>query len=202
MSRIYTQRNVAGLEAVIERELGAMKGNIKVAFIEAQRDGVARKDLIARMVKADRDEMRRLREVAKEIKEARVNLAAAERAQAKAARRWQRTARRKVREARETLIKAKAKKRTAKTFFARFETSIEGKTRDAIRREAERAVADVGGSELTAMTQVQLAEAIAKLADIESRVSRSRRQVQSVVDLLTEEIARRYQTGELGVAAR
>jgi hypothetical protein len=70
------------------------------------------------------------------------------------------------------------------------------------RREAERAVADVGGSDLAAMTDVQLAEAIAKLADIESRVSRSRRQVQSVVDLLTQEIARRYQTGELGVAAR
>src|SRR3954451_5237376 len=70
------------------------------------------------------------------------------------------------------------------------------------RREAERAVADVGGSDLGAMTDVQLAEAIAKLADIESRVSRSRRQVQSVVDLLTEEIARRDQTREVGVAAR
>jgi len=70
------------------------------------------------------------------------------------------------------------------------------------RREAERAVSDVGGSDLAAMSDVQLAEAIAQLADIESRVSRSRRQVQSVVDLLTEEIARRYQTGELGVAAR
>jgi hypothetical protein len=49
---------------------------------------------------------------------------------------------------------------------------------------------------------VQLAEAVAKLADIEARVSRSRRQVQQVVDLLTEEIARRYQTGEVGVGAR
>lgn len=70
------------------------------------------------------------------------------------------------------------------------------------RREAERAVSDVGGSDLAAMSDVQLAEAVAKLADIEARVSRSRRQVQQVVDLLTEEIARRYQTGEVGVGAR
>ena len=70
------------------------------------------------------------------------------------------------------------------------------------RREAERAVSDVGGSDLVALSDVQLAEAIAKLADIEARVSRSRRQVQSVVDLLTEEIARRYQAGEVGAGAR
>ena len=70
------------------------------------------------------------------------------------------------------------------------------------RREAERAVSDVGGSDLAAMSDVQLAEAIAKLADIESRVSRSRRQVQSVVDLLTEEIARRYAAGEVTAGVR
>lgn len=70
------------------------------------------------------------------------------------------------------------------------------------RREAERAVADVGGSDLSALTDVQLAEAISSLADIEARISRSRRQVQAVVDLLTEEIARRYQAGEVGVGVR
>ena len=70
------------------------------------------------------------------------------------------------------------------------------------RREAERAVADVGGSDLAALDDVQLAEAIANLADIEARVSRSRRQVQGVVDLLTEEIARRYAAGEVGVGTR
>ncbi len=70
------------------------------------------------------------------------------------------------------------------------------------RREAERAVADVGGSDLAALDDVQLAEAIANLADIESRVSRSRRQVQGVVDLLTEEIARRYAAGEVGAGVR
>jgi hypothetical protein len=70
------------------------------------------------------------------------------------------------------------------------------------RREAERAVADVGGSDLGSLDDVQLAEAVANLADIESRVSRSRRQVQGVVDVLTEEIARRYAAGEVGVGVR
>lgn len=60
------------------------------------------------------------------------------------------------------------------------------------RREAERAVADVGGSDLQAMSDLELAEAIDRLADIERRVSRSRRQVQIVVDRLTDEVARRY----------
>ena len=70
------------------------------------------------------------------------------------------------------------------------------------RREAERAVADVGGSDLRALDDAQLAQAIANLADIESRVSRSRRQVQGVVDVLTEEIARRYAAGEVGAGVR
>jgi len=69
------------------------------------------------------------------------------------------------------------------------------------RREAERAVADVGGSNHAAMTDVQLGEAISYLEDIEARVSRSRRRVQGVVDLLTEEIARRYAAGEVHEAA-
>jgi hypothetical protein len=67
------------------------------------------------------------------------------------------------------------------------------------RREAERAVADVGASDLAAMTDAMLTDAIEHLADIESRVSRTRRCVQVVVDSLTEEIARRYATGEIEV---
>jgi hypothetical protein len=69
------------------------------------------------------------------------------------------------------------------------------------RREAERAVADVGGSDPGALTDAVLAEAIAHLADIEHRVSRTRREVQRVVDALTQEIARRYQAGEVTPAA-
>jgi hypothetical protein len=65
------------------------------------------------------------------------------------------------------------------------------------RREAERAVADVGNSNYAGMTDVQVAEAISNLEDIETRVSRSRRRVQLVVDTLTGEVARRYQLGEV-----
>jgi hypothetical protein len=67
------------------------------------------------------------------------------------------------------------------------------------RREAERAVADVGSSDLAAMSDLVLAEAIDGLSDIEKRISRTRRSVQIVVDALTEEIARRYATGEIAV---
>jgi hypothetical protein len=67
------------------------------------------------------------------------------------------------------------------------------------RREAERAVADVGGSDLAATTDDQLDEALSELAAIEGRVSRSRKRVQLVVDALTEEIARRYRSGEVNL---
>jgi hypothetical protein len=67
------------------------------------------------------------------------------------------------------------------------------------RREAERAVADVAASDLAAMSDDDLVEAVEHLADIERRVSRTRRGVQGVVDALTEEIARRYATGEVAV---
>ena len=67
------------------------------------------------------------------------------------------------------------------------------------RREAERAVADVGSSDLAAMSDAVLAEAVEHLGDIETRVSRTRRRVQAVVDTLTEEIARRYATGEIAI---
>jgi hypothetical protein len=60
------------------------------------------------------------------------------------------------------------------------------------RREAERAVADVGGSATGALSDADLETAVAQLKEIEIRVSRVRRQVQGVVDALTAEIARRY----------
>lgn len=65
------------------------------------------------------------------------------------------------------------------------------------RREAERAVADVGGSDLEALDDLRLNDAITDLSTIEARVSRARRSVQQVVDALTAEIARRYQLDNL-----
>jgi hypothetical protein len=67
------------------------------------------------------------------------------------------------------------------------------------RREAERAVADVGGSDLAGMDILELQSAIERLVSIETKVSRTRRAVQQVVDTLTEEVARRYMAGEVTV---
>ncbi|MDQ1294598.1 MAG: hypothetical protein QG608_2483 [Actinomycetota bacterium] len=64
------------------------------------------------------------------------------------------------------------------------------------RREAERAVADVGATD-TSLPDEEIGAAIERLTDIEQRVSKSRRSVQMVVDTLTEEIARRYRAGEV-----
>jgi hypothetical protein len=69
------------------------------------------------------------------------------------------------------------------------------------RREAERAVADVGGSDLAALEELELLEAIERLVSIEARVSRTRREVQRVVDTLTQEVARRYMSGEVAVGS-
>ncbi len=69
------------------------------------------------------------------------------------------------------------------------------------RREAERAVADVGGSDLARLSDAELLGALDHLEDVERRLSRSRREVQKVVDSLTAELARRYQSGQVAVAA-
>ena len=84
--------------------------------------------------------------------------------------------------------------------MGRYLGSVEPSRVGEHRREAERAVADVGGSDLAALDDPALAEAVTRLADIEARISRTRRSVQIVLDALTEEIARRYATGEIVVA--
>jgi hypothetical protein len=86
--------------------------------------------------------------------------------------------------------------------MGRYLGSVEPSRVGEHRREAERAVADVGSSDLGAMSDPILAKAIDHLGDIETRISRTRRSVQVVVDSLSEEIARRYATGEIEVALR
>jgi hypothetical protein len=68
------------------------------------------------------------------------------------------------------------------------------------RREAEAAVADVGGSDLASLDDAALASALARLRDIEGRISRSRRSVQQVVDALTAQVARRYDVDTVSLA--
>jgi hypothetical protein len=69
------------------------------------------------------------------------------------------------------------------------------------RREAERAVADVGGSDLASLDDLELEAAIDRLVWIEGRVSCTRREVQRVVDALAQEVARRYMCGEVTVTS-
>ncbi len=66
------------------------------------------------------------------------------------------------------------------------------------RREAERAVSDVGASDPASLDDQGLAEAIRRLADIEARLSTSRRQVQEVADQLADEVAARYRGHRAG----
>jgi len=69
------------------------------------------------------------------------------------------------------------------------------------RREAERAVADIAGSDPTHLTDEQLDLALTNLGVLEGKVSQTRRTVQQVADLLGAEIARRYQAGDVPVAS-
>jgi hypothetical protein len=65
------------------------------------------------------------------------------------------------------------------------------------RREAEAAAADVRHSDLSGLDDAELADAVAKLGDLERRTSTSRRSVQGIVDALSAEIAARVETGTL-----
>ena len=67
------------------------------------------------------------------------------------------------------------------------------------RRAAEQAVDDVAASDPSSLDAEGLAAAVAHLTDLEHAVSESRHRVQSVMDVLTAEVARRYRDGEAHV---
>jgi hypothetical protein len=67
------------------------------------------------------------------------------------------------------------------------------------RRAAEQAVDDVQASDPASLDDTGLAHALQHLADVEASVSESRHRVQSVMDQLTKEVARRYREGEANV---
>lgn len=135
----YQKANLLAFRAELAKELGTLSGEVEAAFARGYRDGVARKQIIADLVSADRAELKQLAKVRKEIAKASEAVRAAEAKAAKAGKRTVRKARRKVREARKELTKAKAKIRTTKSFYARFETNVQAHARDTIRREAQRA---------------------------------------------------------------
>jgi hypothetical protein len=65
------------------------------------------------------------------------------------------------------------------------------------RRYVERLIADVGLSDVSTMTMAQVSAAVAGLQEQEQIVSRTRSQVHAVIDKLTAEVARRYQSGQV-----
>lgn len=68
------------------------------------------------------------------------------------------------------------------------------------RREVESLVADVDASDVSARTPEEIASSLRVLADQERQVSNQRRAVQQVMDTLSAEVTRRYQSGEASVA--
>ncbi len=67
------------------------------------------------------------------------------------------------------------------------------------RRRVEQLVADVGFSDLGALTDENLLAAIERLRGFEDSVSHDRREVQHVVDACTAEIGRRYREGDASI---
>ena len=63
------------------------------------------------------------------------------------------------------------------------------------RRYVERLISDVGLSDVSALSPDEVRAAVERLQEQEQIVSRTRTQVHEVIDQLTAELARRYQTG-------
>lgn len=65
------------------------------------------------------------------------------------------------------------------------------------RRYVERLISDVGLSDVSVMSGGEVRAALARLEEQEALVSSTRAQVHGVIDVLTAELARRYQTGQV-----
>ena len=77
--------------------------------------------------------------------------------------------------------------------------SVEPSRVDEHRRDDEQVVADATISDVEARTDDELAEAIDRLTAHEAEVSDVRREVQKVMDALTQEIGARYRDGSASV---
>jgi hypothetical protein len=77
--------------------------------------------------------------------------------------------------------------------------TVEPSRVDDHRRAAEALAADTELSDPQAMTDGELAGALATFTEAEQAVSEARRQVQAAMDALTAEVARRYRDGEATV---
>jgi len=137
--RRHHRFNVRWLASRLKAEGAALSGEVEAAFLAAERDGVARKELIGRLLDSDRAELRQLGKANARIAKAQDGLQKAERGAAKASKRKRVRANRQVRQARDELRKAKASRRATRSFLARLDVGIQAAARDAIRREAQAA---------------------------------------------------------------
>ncbi|MCK4284343.1 MAG: hypothetical protein KAX44_08510, partial [Candidatus Brocadiae bacterium] len=135
----FHRANVRAIGAKLRHAAGGLSADIEAAFLEAQRDGLARKRLIQNLITADRGELKRLRVVRQEIADRAGKVAKADKVLGRASKRKAIRARRDLRAAQKQLRKAKAKLGTTKSFLARFETRVQGDIRDGIRREIQEA---------------------------------------------------------------
>lgn len=67
------------------------------------------------------------------------------------------------------------------------------------RRAAEQAVDNIAASDPSALDDESISEAIIQLSELEQTLSDNRHRVQTVMDLLTFEVGRRYREGEVSV---
>ncbi len=125
----FHRSNMAVLQADLFNDVGTVNAEVRVAFARAARDGQAKNVLIDQLVKADRAELRQIRKVRTGIRQATREVATAEAT-------GNRTT---IRVAKKELSRQKARLRNVTSFYARFETQVQGQARDVIRSEAQRA---------------------------------------------------------------
>ena len=132
-----THANINVVETEIEQAVGNFKAATKVEFAKARRSNSTRTELLAKLRKADADEMRSLKEGYKLQDEAAGKLKAAERKLATDP--GNTRAQEQHKAARKEHQSAKRKTKGRLSLFARFENAIQSSVRDGMRREGNAA---------------------------------------------------------------
>ena len=135
----FDRSNLVVFRAELERELGTLGGDMEVAFAQAYRDGIARKQLLADMVLSDKAELVQLAKARGRVQAASSKVTIAEKRLSTSGARTISKNRRGVRLAREELTKAKRSVKATKSALARFETKVEAHVRDGMRQETQQA---------------------------------------------------------------
>lgn len=125
----YSKADLQSFQAALETETGALSGRIKSAFADAYRDGRARAGLISDLVAADKKELAGVRAARAKTRDAATKLADAESSGNAAA----------IATAEKAMVAVKVGAKATVSFLARLELAVEARTRDTMRREAQRA---------------------------------------------------------------